>query len=433
MTDILSLPLTRRPIVAIALLGAIVSCGGHDDAGSTTGPTNQPTLSPRLLHSFLPGSIGFYYAPPTLVGNAIYIGTSRGVEYQPGADNAFYKLSLTLTKVWEFPLGAKEVRGGATIDAAGNVYFAVEEGRLRQTSNPSVFWLYSLDPNGALRWTRMIRRVLPMYGMNNVAIATDNTIYVGGDKFYAFDSDGNVKWRYPSDLVSLLVLNAPIIDPAGNIYFSSLNAIVSLTPTGSLRWSVATRGEYFSSPAFSTDYSKVFVAVQDTVYGLTASTGARVWAFSPPGMAGVFRATPAVDDGDNVYLGNKADSASVFYAIRADGSGLRWQRAIGSDLYSSPAIGNDRTVYVGSEFAAGMNLHALDLATGATKWSSPLRADATWSSPAISDAGTLYIASMDVNGTGAGVYAFRTDATGLLLNAGSPRFHGGNANTGRRE
>jgi outer membrane protein assembly factor BamB len=124
----------------------------------------------------------------------------------------------------------------------------------------------------------------------------------------------------------------------------------------------------------------------------------------------------------------------VFYAIRADGTGLLWQNPIGDDLYSSPAIGNDRSLYVGSEVAAGqqLHLHALDLATGAQKWSSPLRRDVTWSSPAIADDGTLYIGSMDVNGEGAGLYSFRTDATGLLRTAGSPRFHGSNANNGRR-
>ena len=87
------------------------------------------------------------------MGNAIYIGTSRGVEYQPGTANAFYKLSLTLTKLWEYPLGNLEVRGGATLDAAGNIYFTVEEGRLENTSNPSTLWLYSLGGSGG--WTRI--------------------------------------------------------------------------------------------------------------------------------------------------------------------------------------------------------------------------------------------------------------------------------------
>jgi outer membrane protein assembly factor BamB len=420
-------------LAALVVVAAVGSCGGQDAGDSPTDPLpNDSTLSPRLLYSFSPGTIGFYYGPPTLVGDAIYIGTSRGINYPPGTTNAFYKISTRLTKVWEYPLGRLEVRGGAALDGAGNIYFAAEEGRVVGTSNPSVFWLYSLSPSGGLRWTRQIRRVLPVYGMNNPAIGGDNTIYIGGEKFYALDTDGNEKWSWSTSRAEL-IMNAPIIDDSGNIYYSGQDAVRSLTVAGTLRWSVPTSGEYFSSPAFSRDETRVFVAVQDTVFCLSASDGARVWAFSPPGIVGVFRATPAVDDEDNVYLGTKADSASVLYAIRADGGGLRWQARIGADLYSSPAIGNDRTLYVGSEYAKGMDLHAIDMETGLTKWSAPLHGDATWSSPALADDGTLYIASIDVNGVGAGLYAFRTESTGLLRNAGSPRFHEGNANTGRRD
>jgi outer membrane protein assembly factor BamB len=72
------------------------------------------------------------------------------------------------------------------------------------------------------------------------------------------------------------------------------------------------------------------------------------------------------------------------------------------------------------------------MATGVEKWGAQLKVDVTWNSPVLTDDGTLYIGSMDINGDGAGFYAFRTDATGLLRNAGSPRFHEGNASTGRR-
>jgi hypothetical protein len=393
--------------------------------------------SSRLAYEFRPGAVGFYYNPPTVVGNAVYIGTSRGVEYSIAPDNTFYKLSLSLVKQWSFFLGSKEVRGGAALDAAGNIYFTVEEGRFRGTSNPSTLYLYSLDPSGALRWTKEIRRTLPMYGMENPAIGADNTIYVGGNKFWAFDASGTEKWNYGPAGPAILSMNAPIIDPAGNLYFSSQNAVFSLTAAGTKRWSVTTSGEPYSSPAFSRDYSKIFVAVHDTVYCLQSATGVGAWRFSPPGVTGVFRSTPAVDDNDNVYLGTKDDEHSVFYAIRSDGTGILWKNTIGADLYSSPAIGADRTIYVASERAgstdAAFRLHALDLATGAEKWGSPLYGDVTWSSVAITDDGMLYVASIDVEGVGAGVYAFHTDAVGgLLRTAGSPRFHGSNENTGRR-
>lgn len=407
----------------IPLLG--IACGG--DPASQAGPPDPGPLSPRLLHTLKPGAVGFYYNPPTLVGDYIYIGTSRGVNYPVYSGNAFYKLTLGLNKVWEFQLGNKEVRGGATLDGLGNIYFVVEEGRTPgNTSNASLV-LYSLSNSGAFRWVQPLLTHDPMTGMENPAVAADNTIYVGGNQLYAFDSDGNPKWSY---MLGSAIMNAPIIDPSGNIYFQRLGSIVSLTSGGTQRWIVATTGESLSSPAFATDYATVFVAVHDKVYRLATSNGAKVWEFTPAGMTGEFRATPAVDANNNVYIGTKADSQSVLYAIKADGSGLLWQNPIHADLYSSPALGNDQTLYVGSE---GARLHALDLATGVARWSSPLYNDVTWSSAAISSDGTLYIGSMDYQGVGGAVYAFDTDATDLMPNAGSARFHGGNASTGRRQ
>ncbi|MBC8321065.1 MAG: PQQ-like beta-propeller repeat protein [Bacteroidetes bacterium] len=275
--------------------------------------------------------------------------------------------------------------------------------------------------------------------MSNPSIAVDNTIYIGGDKFYAFDENGNEKWTYGNNLP---IMNAPIIDPDGNIYFSaigdihttSFGSIISLKSNGTERWKYPTTGLSMSSPAFSVDYSQIFVGVGDKVLCLLTNTGDKVWEFTPAGMVGDFRATPAVDNINNVYIGTKANNESVFYAIKEDGSGLLWENTIGADLYSSPALGNDNVVYVGSEGADGRKrLHGLEMTTGKIKWSNSLSHDIVWSSATISNTGTLYIATMDVNGKGGGVYAFRTNSTGLLPNAGSPRFHGGNSSTGRRE
>jgi outer membrane protein assembly factor BamB len=420
----------RRTIIALAAW----ACGGSDGGPAPNSPTSPtspttPTVSPRQLNFFAQGTVGHYYNPPTVVGNAVYIGTSRGFLYAPAASNFFYKLNLNLSKVWEYPLGNKEVRGAAAVDAAGNIYFVVEDGRLLGNNNNSKMSLYSLDNSGVLRWSKAVpqQSISTNVGMMNPAVAADNTVYIGGDKLYAYASDGNLKWSYGSVMV---IMNAPIIDPAGNIYFSASGRVVSVSPTGTQRWSAVSSGEFYSSPAFTTDYSRIVVGVGSKILCLSAASGATVWEFSPPGVTGVFRATPAVDNQNNVYIGTKSDSTSVFFAVKSDGTGILWKNAIGNDLYSSPALGNDGTVYVGSE---GAKLHALDMATGVEKWNASLLNDDTWSSPAITDNGTLYIGSMDFVGQGGGVYAFRTDATGYQSGAGSPRFHGGNASTGRRE
>ncbi|MFQ6052378.1 MAG: hypothetical protein ACE5K4_11905 [Candidatus Hydrothermarchaeota archaeon] len=123
----------------------LIVCEGGSNGGNGGGD------SERLLNSFTQGSSGYYYNPPTLVGNYIYIGTSRQLNNDPANDNYFFKLDLNLNKIWEYSLERKEVRGGATLDSAGNIYFVVEEGRNKGDTSNSTLHLYSLDSNGNFR------------------------------------------------------------------------------------------------------------------------------------------------------------------------------------------------------------------------------------------------------------------------------------------
>jgi outer membrane protein assembly factor BamB len=399
------------------------------------------------------GGAYYYYNSPTVVGGHVYIGTSRRLNDSPGPDNFFFRLDAGLKKVWEYPLGEGEVRGGATLDAEGRIYFVVEKGRKLGDASDATDELYCLSNDGNLLWTFPItagrydwQADANALGMFNPAVAEDGTVYVGGGKLYALRWSGagpvTVAWSFPA-AGDLDIKNAPIIDREGNVYFNGSGVLYSLRPgDGSMRWSFQgtdTWSESLSSPAFSFDEARVYSAMGRSVHCIDAATGSRIWSFTPPGVAGDFRATPAVDDEGNVYAATKANADSALYAIRADGT-LLWENRLGTDLYSSPALGNDRTLYVGSEstdktisgYASGdlPRFHAIDMATGATRWSVKLpgMGDVTWSSPALVEGGVVYVGSMNGN-----VYAIRSDATGLLPGAGSPRFHGGNASTGRRE
>lgn len=431
---------SRLILVWFTLIVAIIlsSCEKQND-------NNEDVITPheRQLHSFAQGTVGFYYNPPTVVNNFIYIGTSRGTRYQPANDNAFFKLDANLNKMWEFPLSIKEVRGAATLDQLGNIYFVV--GERPSAMQTSTLELYSLDNDGNFRWSKNISGYAVSAGMLNPAISVDSIIYVGGDDFYAFDINGNEVWRYTISNISQPVMNAPIIDPLGNIYFLYLNKVISLDRNGVERWQYNSpeNCEALSSPAFSADYSKIYCPLYKSVYCLETINGNLEWVFNDPGMIGDFRATPAVDDNNIVYIGSHGiigDLSQSLYAIKANGSGFLWKTTFGSDLYSSPAIDNNRVLYVGSEgyettSSPNNRLHAIDMANGQIIWTAQLEMCVTFSSPAISNNGTLYIASMDYyaeNRKGM-VYSFRTNSSGLLPNAGSPRFHEGNASTGRRE
>ena len=102
--------------------------------------------------------------------------------------------------------------------------------------------------------------------------------------------------------------------------------------------------------------------------------------------------TPAFDAAGNSYWGSVD-----FYAFSLDPAGnQRWQTFTPGYLTSSPALGSDGTVYIGS---FDRSLHALDPATGAERWAFPT-ADHIYSSPALaSDAAgnttAIYIGSAD--------------------------------------
>ena len=69
----------------------------------------------------------------------------------------------------------------------------------------------------------------------------------------------------------------------------------------------------------------------------------------------------------------------------------KWEFRTGDGVYSSPAIGSDGTVYVGSY---DKKVYALNGATGAMKWEF-LTGEGVGSSPAIGFDGTVYVGSYD--------------------------------------
>ena len=86
---------------------------------------------------------------------------------------------------------------------------------------------------------------------------------------------------------------------------------------------------------------------------------------------------------------------------------LLWEFETGSGVPSSPAIGSDGTVYVGS---FDNKVYALDGKSGAKKWEFVTGESefGVTSSPAIGSDGTVYVGSRDNK-----VYALKTDSKGL--------------------
>ena len=113
--------------------------------------------------------------------------------------------------------------------------------------------------------------------------------------------------------------------------------------------------------------------------------------------------SPAIGSDGTVYVGSSYPDNKLYAIIGKSGVKL-WEFKTGNDVYSSPAIGSDGTVYVGS---ADKKLYAINGKTGVKLWEFET-GKRVYSSPAIGSDGTIYVGSQDGN-----LYAIKTDSKGL--------------------
>lgn len=131
------------------------------------------------------------------------------------------------------------------------------------------------------------------------------------------------------------------------------------------------------------------------------SSSARV-AWRYPTGAPVYYSTPAIAEDGTIYVGNGLHGAGVgtLFALTPAGA-LRWKLAIGRPLYS-PTLGADGTIYIQDTTST---VYAISPA-GTEKWRFPLAAATSLgqSSPALAADGTIYAAAD-------GVYALKPDGS----------------------
>lgn len=492
--------------VGLVIVIVAISFSNKNDQQTSgkDGKSAPGTDDKRIVKTFTPESgTAFKYNSPTLVDDHLYLGTSSKLTFEGDhaaalavmPDNFFYKMNLDLSPVWEYPLGPTMVASGATLDSQKYIYFLTETF----TANPNVetdpkkqdkfsfflttLKLVSLTNDGKLRWEKTIGAENERWdhAMFNLAIGTDDTLYFGHEHFYAYDTNGNKKWQYPNNNTKIVgYSNAPIIDKAGDIYFVSpeptngssdietdVIRAYKFSPSGTIVWNTLldnkpklnegpvklgdSRADNFlganrqvqSTPSFGLEEKSLYGSVSCTVNKVDTSTGKLLWSMNPEGATGSFIATPAVDNQDSIYVGTKSNTESTFFAISSDGKML-WRNLIGADLYTSPIIGDDSTVYTGSESLPNGKFHALDIKTGQTKWAigkDKERKISDFSNGSmLLYKGYVYIGVHSIKDGGKpkeewtpALYKIKVDADGYQPGAAWPRFHGGNTNTGRKE
>ncbi|MGB9735104.1 MAG: PQQ-binding-like beta-propeller repeat protein [bacterium] len=269
------------------------------------------------------------------------------------------------------------------------------------------------------------------------AIGADGTVYTlsRDNSLYAISPNGKLKWQYNGGLDWSYSIYcqppSPAIGPDGTIYVSVLCGVTTISissgnkqyygtdklyainPDGTLKWELPVGGV----PAIAVDgtvyvYSSGFITLKSdgTIY--TSTSG--LYAINPDGglkwsytTGNSIFSSPAIGADGTIYVGS--DDGKL-YAINSNG-GLKWSCTIQSSLspaYSVSAIGADGTIYAAASFFTSFfgPIHGIIRAINPNcglKWTYPTEGG-IYSSPAIGPDGTIYV-SADA------LYAINPDGT----------------------
>lgn len=340
--------------------------GGRIYVGSSDGnlyALNSQGLVIWKLHTDCPINT----TPAIGSDGTIYLGAALGCDSDTGVEGVLYAINPAGKQIWNLTVPQLEGVGGIlspTIGPDGTIYVSDYD-----------FRILAVRPDGTIKWE--ITTAGEVVG--EPAVAPDGTIYVGIDDpppttrscalelnkcMVALSPNGTIRWGIFG------MESSPAIGSDGTIYANG-NAI---NPNGTVKWQTGT----FRSPSIGTD---------GTIYGTTESgldafdkDGSLMWHFPTETVGGssdpccsyniVQQSSVAIGSNGILYFSNGFEhfcncapqpsgygNASL-YAITSAGT-LSAIFVIQPSIpcgelfcaafsLSDPAIGLDRTVYVGS-------------------------------------------------------------------------------------
>jgi len=233
---------------------------------------------------------------------------------------------------WKLLLG-DEVYSAPAVGADGTVYVGTDKGLL-----------LAVAPDGRLRWEFDCGAEIA----SSPSIGTNGLIYLTSDSVYCLDAGRRVRWTFGTSEPDDYFFAGAAPAPDGTVYAATVaGTVYAIGPDGRLRWQapVPDRDEIRTEPVF------------DAAGNLYVGTDGDYLCVMPPG--GTFRvvyealdivtSTVAVSSAGTAYF---LPDDGTLYACGADHRML-WRQDVATedkDIYysSSPTIGPDGTVYVGS-------------------------------------------------------------------------------------
>jgi outer membrane protein assembly factor BamB len=348
----------------------------------------------------------------------VYIGANNGI---------FYALNRKDGSVrWVFPTAFDTfaVYSSPTVDEGEIVYFGAKDGHVYALRAPKRGIL------GELVWSLDLGTTI----QTSPAFTPDGTLVIGADDWAYYGitpprggSGPEVKWRFQTQGT---LITSPAIGSDGTVFVASMDGnVYALEPPQEagqpvkVRWSFSSgarddKGGFENAPALDNDGVLYIGANNGIFYALDAKTGKARWTFDAVARAGyttfAIFSSAAIGPDRTVYFGGKN---GYLYAIREErgffrtGPVIVWRYRVGPGIQSSPLLGAGGVVYIGDERGT---LHAVKLPDSGDS-ASPLWTYSTKgtliSSPAIAADGTLYEGSMDGK-----LYAFKAGGTAAGAN-----------------
>jgi outer membrane protein assembly factor BamB len=356
-----------------------------------------------------------------------------GTIYVGSLDNKLYAINPDGNQKWSFTTGDFIVSSSPAIGADGTIYVGSYDNNL-----------YAINPDGSQKWSFTTGDAVG----SSPAIGADGTIYVG-----SYDNNLYAITEAPDYTLAISSTDGgSVTEPGegeftragGTIYVGSDDSnLYAINPDGSQKWRFTTGDWVRSSPAIGAD-GTIYVGSRDgNIYAITEAPDYTLAISSTDGgsVTEPGEGTFTYDGGTTVELVAQPDEGYLFanwtgdvYTVddvyapattitvygdlsitanfgemgpwpmfgqnpqrtgRSPYSGpevpyQKWSFTTGDSVFSSPAIGADGTIYVGS---GDNNLYAIN-PDGSQKWSFTT-GDWVDSSPAIGADGTIYVGSDD--------------------------------------